>query len=479
VPYIDIGSVDRGRKAIRAPEAVSGTSAPTRARQWVHTDDVLVSMTRPNLNAVAMVPATLDGAVASTGFDVLRARGVLPRWLYLSVRSSEFVADICSGLQGVVYPAVRPREIRGHSLPIPPLAEQRRIVDAVDSYLSRLDEAEGALERVQCNLKRYRSAVLQAAVEGRLVPTEAELARSEGRDYERAPELLRRILAERRRRWEEAELARLTSAGKQPKDDKWRPTYQEPDSPVEAGLPVLPSGWCWAEAGQLAVVGTGATPKRGEDRYWTDGTLPWVTSAVVNSRLVREPSEFVTEAALRETNLTLYPPGTLLLAMYGEGQTRGRVAELGITATTNQALAALVLNGPAKSVGAWLRLCLEQKYEALRRSASGGVQPNLNLGIVRRFHVPLPPVAEQGRIVECVQSAFSVVDSVESVARLNAERSSRNRQSILKWAFEGRLVDQDPNDEPASVLLERIRQERAQPGEAAAKPRKARARKAR
>ena len=88
------------------------------------------------------------------------------------------------------------------------------------------------LERVQRNLKRYRASVLKAAVEGRLVPTEAELARSEGRDYEPAPVLLERILAERRRRWEDAELAKMTAKGKAPRDDKWKETYRVPHTNV-------------------------------------------------------------------------------------------------------------------------------------------------------------------------------------------------------------------------------------------------------
>ena len=112
-----------------------------------------------------------------------------------------------------------------------PASEQRRIVEAIDSYLTRLDDAVASLERVQAKLKAYRASVLKAAVEGRLVPTEASLARAEKRDYEPAEALLARILKERRRRWEEAELAKLKAAGKTPKDDKWKARYEEPVAP--------------------------------------------------------------------------------------------------------------------------------------------------------------------------------------------------------------------------------------------------------
>src|SRR5687767_13527040 len=99
VEYIDIGSIDRNLKRIGVTDKVTKANAPTRARQWVRTGDVLVSLTRPNLNAVAMVPPALDGAVASTGFDVLRVVDVLPEWLFNRVRSQRFVSDVCEGVQ--------------------------------------------------------------------------------------------------------------------------------------------------------------------------------------------------------------------------------------------------------------------------------------------------------------------------------------------------------------------------------------------
>src|SRR5437870_4358539 len=94
VPYIDIGSIDRDSKRVGPTEKVTGANAPTRARQWVKSGDVLVSLTRPNLNAVAMVRPELDGAVASTGFDILRSQGVLSQWIFNRVRSHAFVSDV-------------------------------------------------------------------------------------------------------------------------------------------------------------------------------------------------------------------------------------------------------------------------------------------------------------------------------------------------------------------------------------------------
>jgi len=370
-------------------------------------------------------------------------------------------------------PSIRKDDVSGIEVPIPPFLEQERLSSELDSYLTRLDAAEQALLRAQANLKRYRASVLKSAVEGRLVPTEAELARQEGREYEPASALLAGILAERKFRWEKTERAKMKAKGIVPKDNRWKAKYEEPVGPDLSGLPDLPEGWCWATVDQVAEVGTGATPRRGENRYYEGGTIPWVTSAAVNERFVHETAEFVTPAALKETNLSVYPSGTLILAMYGEGRTRGKVAELTIAATTNQALAALVLPGSAKAVQPWVSLFLEHNYEAIRRLSSGGVQPNLNLGIVRSLQFPLPPLMTQGAIVKEVEEALSETESTLASIAGSLARIARLRQSILKWAFEGRLVDQDPNDEPAAELLARIRAAREKPGARKDKPRRA------
>jgi len=154
---------------------------------------------------------------------------------------------------------------------------------------------------------------------------------------------------------------------------------------------------------------------------------------VVNDAYVDQPSEFVTQLALAETNLTVYPAGTLLVAMYGEGKTRGKCTELRIPAATNQALAALQV---CESVRGYLRHFLELGYEEMRKVASGGVQPNLNLSLVRSIRVPLPPQAEQARIVAEVDRRLSIVREVEVEVDANLKRAQALRQAILAKVFE-------------------------------------------
>ena len=173
--YVDIGSVDNLSKKIVGPKRVAACAAPSRAKQKLRAGDVIVSMTRPNLNAVALVPATLDGAIGSSGFHVLRAQAdVLPEWLYFGVQTRRFIDAMSDVVQGALYPAVRPREIRSFSLPVPSVSAQRNVVDDIETQFSRLEEALANLQRVKANLRRYVSRVLTDAVAGRLFPTACE-----------------------------------------------------------------------------------------------------------------------------------------------------------------------------------------------------------------------------------------------------------------------------------------------------------------
>jgi type I restriction enzyme S subunit len=155
--------------------------------------------------------------------------------------------------------------------------------------------------------------------------------------------------------------------------------------------------------------------------------------------------------------------------MYGEGKTRGMHTELRISAATNQAVAALqTLN----SIRSYLKLFLAKNYHDVRRAASGGVQPNLNLDVVRSIVLPFPPESEQSVIVESAEDQLSVIDHLESDLASKLAGAKALRQSILRHAFTGQLVPQDPKDEPASELLKRIAAEREARKRTKATPRK-------
>lgn len=216
----------------------------------------------------------------------------------------------------------------------------------------------------------------------------------------------------------------------------------------------------------IAAVGTGSTPLRSNARFFASSGVPWVTSAATSNQLIAEANEFVTQEAIAAHRLKLYPKGTLLVAMYGEGKTRGQVAELGIEATINQACAAVVVD-ETKALITYVKLAFQVNYLAMRELAEGGNQPNLNLSKVKEFRIPLPSLEQQERIVREANSLLQVANRIEArytTARIQAQRLS---PLLLAKAFRGELVPQDPNDEPASALLERITTEREK---AAAQP---------
>jgi type I restriction enzyme, S subunit len=188
--------------------------------------------------------------------------------------------------------------------------------------------------------------------------------------------------------------------------------------------------------------------------------VPWVTSGALNAPFVREPSGYVTERALTETNLRLFPAHTLLVALYGEGKTRGKCSELLIEATTNQAVAAIEMRGLASSLREFLKWYFVYNYEAFRQRAAGGVQPNLNLGIVENTPIPLCSIEEAQEIANILGAAISVADELDAEISLQIEKTKRLRQSILKMALSGALVTLDPSDESAAVLLDRIKAEK-------------------
>jgi type I restriction enzyme S subunit len=358
--------------------------------------------------AVTKLPVTINQDIKALTLNT----GVSAKYVAHALRgSSQRILRQCAK-HGTTVASVDTNALLDFEIPMVGFNEQEAVVAELEKQFSRLDEAVANLLRVKANLKRYKASVLKAAVEGGLVETEATLARREGRTYETGEQLLQRILEERRAKWQ----------GR----GKWKAA----ESPTADTA--LPDGWTWASVDQLAEVGTGATPKRDKAAYWNGGDVPWVTSSVVNGDYVDKASEFVTKLALAETNLSLYPIGTLLIAMYGEGKTRGKCTELRISASTNQALAALQVDS---SIRGYLRHFLELNYEEMRKFASGGVQPNLNLSLVRAVCVPLPPLSEQVRIAAEVDRHLSIIREVETEVGANLKRAQALRQATLQSAF--------------------------------------------
>lgn len=430
---------------IDAKAHISEAHFATLQKHRVFPGDVVIAALGENPPRSCIVPESLGPAIVKA--DCIRFKAghrILPKFINYALNAP----DLRQHAKGIIHGVGRPRlnlgEIKALPIPVPPVSEQRRIVAEIEKQFTRLEAGVAALRRVQANLKRYRAAVLKAACEGKLVPTEHELSKSEVRIkkdeakspksrastssfltptssfYESGEALLQRILAERRKNW--------TGRGQ----------YKEPAAPDTANLPPLPEGWTWATLEQLCPLFADSahrTPKYGDRGVPALGPRDVVGGKLdlENARLVND-EEFAIQTARhvpqagdivysRELSLgwgALVPEGRRLCLSQGMCVFRPH-------RDVNTRYFLALLNGP---VG-------RKHAEA---AATGSAHPHINLGDIKGYAFPLPPLAEQTRIVAEVERRLSVVEELESVVSANLQRATRLRESILQKAFTGELI---------------------------------------
>jgi type I restriction enzyme S subunit len=340
-------------------------------------------------------------------------------------------------------------------LRIAPYEEQLRIADRVDELLSDITASVAALSSAKFKLKRYRAALLRAAVEGKLTAD----WRKTYPNVEPADKLLERILVERRRRWDEAEHAKFVSKGKTPPANLHKRYECPPISSAESNLP----GWRTATLEQLSSAARPICygilmPKEN----LPDG-VPYVRVKDMRGDTLDVHGLHRTspKIAANYARATLRG-GDLLLAIRG---TYGRVVEVppileGGNITQDTARVEISPLMSARFVGYALRSDHCQRY--FDRVARGVAVKGVNIADVRLTPIPVPPLVEQEQIVFEIERRLSDIDHVAREIANSARRIAQLLRAILKRAFDGKLVPQDRDAEPASVLLERIRANRAQ-----------------
>ena len=451
--YVDISSIDRETKKITDPKRLAFAHAPSRAKQVLKAGDVLVSMTRPNLNAVALVPEQLDGAIASTGFHVLRSNQLNSDFLFALVQTQGFVDTLTAVVQGALYPAVRPKDIAAYSFTFQTPVQQARIVAKLEELLSDLDAGVAELKAAQKKLTQYRQSLLKAAVEGALT---AEW-RKHNPVTETGAQLLERILAERRARWEARQLARFEAQGKKPPKD-WQKKYPEPVQPDTTDLPELPEGWVWATLSQIGWLDRGRSKHRPRNApHLYGGQYPFVQTGDIRhaDTFLFDVDAFYSEAGLVQSRL--WPAGTMCITIAAN---IGKTAILSMEACFPDSVVGFLPGSDGASVR-YVEYFMRSVQQKLEDAAPATAQKNINLEILEKVAIPLPPTIEQHQVVKLLDDCMDVARESHRAMDLSLKQSAAQRQNILRAAFSGQLVPQDPNDEPASVLLERIRAERA------------------
>jgi len=431
--YFDISSIDNEAGVVVAPKKLKGRDAPSRARQVVYEGDVLFSTVRPGLKAIAQVPP-ISNTIGSTAFCVLRATGAInPKYLFFVVRSDSFLSRILPLQRGVSYPAVRAPDVLAQKVMLPPLNEQVRIVDLLEECFSELDAGVAELKAAQQKLAKYRQSLLIAAFTGYLSAAWRGAGRAQISDGFRGGI----HGSELPNGWSARFLGELISDG--PQNGLYLPA-----SRYGRGQPILriddfQSNWHRARH-ELKKVDVDESTRKSYCLRWGDLVINRVNSMTHLGKLHVVKQDL--EGILFESNMM----------------------RLRLTDHCSTQFIGMFLSSAAG------------RAELLKNAKWAVNQASINQQDVKNAVVPLPSRNEQDFIVEQLEQLFVEVDRQSSAIDRCLKQAAAQRQNILKSAFSGQLVPQDPADEPASVLLERIRAERAtRPAKKAPRPRKSKA----
>jgi type I restriction enzyme, S subunit len=388
--------------------------------------------------------------------------GVEPLYLYyfmLTQRLGELS-------RATTVPSLRRGDVGGVIMPLAPTAQQRRITDFLEELFSDLDAGMVAFKRVQKKLGHYRAAVLKAAVEGSLTAK----WRQKHFDTKPASELLTYILKERRRHWEAEQLRKFATAKKNPPKN-WESKYKQPKKPDLSHVWDIPSEWTWTGFEELSA-GTAHALKAGpfgsalkKEFYTPTGYKIYGQEQVIRGNPYYG-DYFINEEHFRQLQSCEVKPGDVLISLVG---TTGKILVL------PEDIHAGIINPRLLKVSLstgnveprFIKIVLESPHarQFFKGQAHGGTMEILNLTILKQFPIPLPPLAEQQAIVDEVDDQISIIEHLEAEVVTKLKAADALRQSILRDAFTGKLIPQDPNDEPASELLKRIaagREERQQ-----------------
>lgn len=374
----------------------------------------------------------IDAATNQAVCAIFPPDGLDTRYLYRFFESKR--RELVEQGKGGAQPNISQGIIRDTYIPVPPLPEQRRIVAEIEKQFTRLEAGMSALRRVQANLKRYRAAVLKAACEGRLVPTEAELHRkqkSKTAKFESGEELLARIRKVKADKIRNGELRKPRTI-----DEAF---LTEPDQSV-------PEGWALgrvedfgAPEDNAVVDGPFGSNLKLTD-YTPEGKYPVITITNIDEGFVLASLRKVTEEKFEEVKRSAVRAGDILVAKIGSSF--GKTGIYPNHMPVGIIPANLLKITPAAEMN-WKYLFYHLRSRTFKQHLDTIVQytaqPAFNVSKFKLLPVPIPPLAEQARIVAEVERRLSVVEELESVVTANLQRATRLRQSILQKAFAGEL----------------------------------------
>lgn len=434
-----------------------------RDEQRIRKGDLIIAMSSGSASVVGKV-AVADKDMPRVSFGafcgLLRPRTQeYSHWLSEFFQTKDYRDLISSLAAGININNLRREHLYDLSIPVPPISEMQRLEKKIEALQERSRRAREALAEVGSLLEQFRQSVLAAAFRGDLTAN----WRADHPNVEPASELLHRIRAERRRRWKQAELAKYEAKGQKPPKN-WQDKYKEPEPVDDSDLPELPERWCWIRLPNLGYMNRGKSRHRPRNAtHLYGGPYPFVQTGDIaqsSGRIVSHKQTY-SEAGLAQSKL--WPAGTVCITIAANIASS---AVLSYPACFPDSIVGLI-SDESLCTPEFVEFFIRTAKSDLERFAPSTAQKNINLETLTEVAVPLPPLEESKEITrlltELIDSAFRI-DGV--VAASLAEQIDQLDQAILAKAFRGELVPQDPNDEPASALLARIREQKTQQAEA-------------
>ena len=422
-------TVSGNHNGVSLRDEVLGSAIGTKKQFTINGGNFILSKIDARNGAFGIIPQELDNAIITGNFWTYSVDTKLIdiEWFFYFTHSYNFIQICIESSTGSTHRKYMDEKVfLNHKIVLPEIDEQKEMVKKYKTSSKISNNLTFEIQSQKQLLNQLKQSILQEAIQGKLTTG----WRAQNPNTEPASELLKRIKAEK------AQLIK----DKKIKKEKALPPITEEDLPAgKTGIPFeLPNNWVWCRLGEISNVGTGATPLTSNQSYYENGVIPWVTSSATGNLFVEEPENFITEKALAETNCNLNPIGTLVVAMYGQGKTRGQITELKFEAATNQACATI---NPCLSnieLRRYVKIYFRKIYLEIRELAQGGAQPNLNMGKIKNTVIPLPPLEEQKAIVEKVESLMQKCQALEQEIKTSEANAQMLMQAVLKEAFEGK-----------------------------------------
>lgn len=457
------GNIQNG-KVVPVDDNIYVDKSLVLEKQLLQEGDVVIVSSTGSVRLIGKAAAVLentDNVSFGAFLSMLRPKAGIDEKLFGYFFQSAFYRNAIRELAaGININNIRNQYLEDLDFPLPPLAEQRRIVTQLDAIVQKLEASQERLDKLPDLLKKFRQAVLAAAVSGKLT----EAWRAEQPQSETGSDLLNRIRAKRRNQWEEKQRAKLF--GKQLNlNDSWKHKYEEPAAPDILELPELPEGWVWARLDLLAEVKGGIT----KDSKQREGTrlVPYLRVANVQRGFLDLSEVKEIEASEEAINELKLLRGDILFNEGGDRDKLGRgwIWENQVDECIHQNhvfRARTYSNEMQAKLLSWWGNTFGKDY-FMRQGKQSTNLASINISKLGAFPVFVAPPNEQQEIVRQVEHYFSLADQLEARFDQAAAMVEQLPQALLAKAFSGQLVTQDPNDEPASVLLERLRAPQATP----------------